>query len=340
MIKRISIQQNLINHVGFVFDASYSMSGKEKELVRVADELIEFLKEKSQQHNQETRVTMYIFGSDTQVACYDIDVLRSPSIASFYEAAGPSTALVDATYTAITEMQQTATLHGDHAFLLYVLTDGYENSSTKQGYQLSQLMKVVPNNWTIAGLVPDKMSQRSLLNYGFHLENTMIWDATTVQGVAEAGTAIQQATANYYEARSQGIRSTTGLFNLNTQNLTKSVVHQTLKELSPSDYFAFTVSPDHIVIKDAVESNVGQYRQGSTYYQLTKSETVQPQKDIAVREKRTGKIYRGRQARQILGLPDYHTKVAPAKAPDYDIFIQSTSSNRKLVPGTTAIVIK
>ena len=340
MRRRISLQQNLINHVGFVLDASASMSGRERELIRVADELIEFLKEKSQSYNQETRVTMYIFGADTQTACYDVDVLRTPSIRDMYEATGPRTALIDATLFAIEEMKQTATLHGDHAFLLYVLTDGQENNSSNPSLTLTQTLNRLPENWTPAILVPDRMGQRAAVRFGFDIENTMIWDATTDQGVREVGTRIQQATDNYMQARATGVRGTRSLFSMDVHNLRPTLVDSALQEVPSDRWTSFTVDPQTVVIRDAVEKNVGAYRTGCAFYQLTKTETIQPQKQIAVREKSSGKLFSGAAARQLLGLPNAHARVAPANHPLYDIFVQSTSVNRKLVPNTTAIVMR
>jgi hypothetical protein len=340
MKRRISLQQNLINHVGFVFDASISMRGKEKELIAVTDELVSDLKEKSQNYNQETRATMYIFGSDTQPACYDVDVLRTPSISNFYEATGGSTALIDATIKAIEDMKKTATLYGDHAFLLYVITDGEENSSKHNSNELKVLLEGLPLEWTAAVLVPDKRGQRSAVSYGFNLENTMIWNTASVEGVREFGTQIRAATANYYQARSQGVRGTRSLFTLDTSNLTASTVQSTLQRLDQSDYWSFIVRNPSEVIRDAVESRGhGRYRLGSTFYQLTKPEDVQSNKQVCLRN-RKGEVFTGTAARNLLGLPRNETaRVAPASTPDYEIFVQSTAPNRKLIGGTTAIVL-
>lgn len=111
-------------------------------------------------------------------------------------------------------------------------------------------------------------------------------------------------------------------------------------EVPKEAYFEFVVDPNHIVIKDAVQAQGTSYKIGSTFYQLTKTEEVQPQKKVAVREKTTGRLFTGQTARAILGLPNSYVKVAPASHPRYDIFVQSTSPNRKLVPRTTAIVFK
>lgn len=42
----------------------------------------------------------------------------------------------------------------------------------------------------------------------------------------------------------------------------------------------------------------------------------------------------------MLGLPDFEVKVNPASYGQYDIFVQSTSVNRKLIKGTKLLVLK
>jgi len=41
----------------------------------------------------------------------------------------------------------------------------------------------------------------------------------------------------------------------------------------------------------------------------------------------------------LLGLPDYEVKVNPAATPDFTIFIQSTSVNRKLLADTNLLIL-
>jgi len=114
----------------------------------------------------------------------------------------------------------------------------------------------------------------------------------------------------------------------------------TLDELPINDFEVFPVQRK-AVIQPFVESWTSRpYRKGSAYFQLTKPESVQNYKQILVQEKTTGKVYSGANARQLLGLPDYEVKVSPASHDKYNIFIQSTSVNRNLVPGTLLIVLK
>jgi hypothetical protein len=79
---------------------------------------------------------------------------------------------------------------------------------------------------------------------------------------------------------------------------------------------------------------------GSAFYELVKPEKVQGKKQVMIRERQSGKVYSGHEARQLLNLPPYEVKVAAVDHPNYDIFVQSTSVNRKLVPGQEVIVVK
>lgn len=328
--------QGYINHVGLVLDCSLSMKRLLASTIQVADLQIKHLAERSQELDQETRATVYQFGWDTECLYYDKDVLRLPSIANRYKIAG-NTALIDATLKAITDLKQTATLYGDHAFLIYVLTDGQENASKNTRYELKAQLANLPDNWTIAVFVPDKQGVLEAKSLGFTPGNIAVWD-TSEQGIREVGETIRRTTDAYMHSRTQGMRSTSGLFQLGVENLTPASVHDSLLEVPRGEYATYLVF-DVEQISDFVTRNSQRaYRKGSAFYQLTKPETVQISKQVVVRERDTHKVYMGRNARVLLGLPDYEVKVSPAQHPQYDIFVQSTSTNRKLVPGTSVIV--
>lgn len=76
-----------------------------------------------------------------------------------------------------------------------------------------------------------------------------------------------------------------------------------LTPLNPSDYHLIPVIRD-AAIRDWIVSSGHTYRTGGAFYQLSKSEKIQPRKQIAVLEKKTDRIYTGPQARTLLGLPD------------------------------------
>ena len=77
------------------------------------------------------------------------------------------------------------------------------------------------------------------------------------------------------------------------------------------------------------------YGAGNAYYQLTKNEKVQAAKSLVVKDKSTGAIYGGHEARALIGMPtDVQVRVKPGNLQHWDIFVQSTSFTRKLVRGT------
>jgi uncharacterized protein YegL len=327
----------LINHIVLVLDASSSMSGITKETIKVADSLVASLAERSTEMGQETRITVYTF--NTKVVCkyYDKDVLRLPSLAGMYRPAG-ATALIDATMQSIKELDKTATLYGNHAFLVYVLTDGEENSSTffTKRHLINQL-NALAENWTVACLVPDENGVRSAQEFGFPPGNISKWD-TTAQGITEVGQVIRQATDNFMVNRAKGVRGSKNIFNLDAS----TVQVNKLEKLDSSRYTFIKVGEGtDQQIRDVFEAATGlRYRKGEAYYQLTKTEEVQPQKNIVIVDKETGQAYAGPSARTMLGLPNDYVSVRATDHPKYDIFIQSTSVNRKLVPNTAVLVMK
>lgn len=78
----------LINHLVFNIDSSGSMQSLTQDVIKVFDSQIKYWAERSEQLDQETRVTAYLFNDKTQCLVYDIDVLRLPSLASYYRAGG------------------------------------------------------------------------------------------------------------------------------------------------------------------------------------------------------------------------------------------------------------
>lgn len=126
---------NYTNHIALVIDESSSMAGHAGQLIKVTDAQVAYLARRSQELDQETRVSVYMFSNTVRCLIYEKDVLRLPSIAGLYRPHG-RTALIDATLKSQEDLRQTATLYGDHAFLTFVLTDGEENESRRKPAEL------------------------------------------------------------------------------------------------------------------------------------------------------------------------------------------------------------
>jgi hypothetical protein len=345
----VSGTQNYINHVALVLDASSSMARLSGKVVEVADQQIAYLARRSQELDQETRVTVYVFADKVQCVIYDKDVLRMPSLKQLYRVGG-MTALLAATLKSQRELAQTAQLYGDHSFLTFVLTDGQENAShrcpdapTKDPRELvrsvAEMIETQGDNWTLAVLVPDQMGKREAMQCGFPKDNIAIWDATSTQGLEEAGQVIQQATEKFMVGRTQGIRGSRAVFSTGAETVNKDTIKAAgLTPVNPSEYRLLPVARA-AAIRDWVVESGHTYRTGGAFYQLSKSEKIQPKKQIAVLEKKTDRVYTGPEARALLGLPDVEVRIKPDHNDDFTIFVQSTSVNRKLVPNTRLLLM-
>lgn len=88
-------------------------------------------------------------------------------------------------------------------------------------------------------------------------------------------------------------------------------------------------------IRSFVEGTGATFRKGRGFYQFTKSEIVQEHKEVILRNKRTGDMFTGAEARNFIGLPfGERGTLRPKLFDDYEVYIQSTSYNRKLMPNT------
>ncbi len=331
--------QNYINNIAMVIDASGSMSHLSDTVVKVFDSQIKYLINRSKELSQETRISVYTFSHKTECLCTDMDVLRMPSLKGLYNPNG-NTALLDATATAINDLKQFPQKYIDRAFMVYVISDGENNSGSVSSTDLKDILKNLPDNFTVAYLAPTQNAVFEAKKCGFSPENILLWDATSSVGLEKAAEAINNSTESFMRGRATGVRSTKTLFSLNTNNLKSDIVTKKLDALDPKDYEILLVRKD-AVIKDFVESwTKSVYIPGSSFYQLTKSEKIQSHKQICIQNKLNGKIYYGQEARNLLGLPAQEVKVSPINFSNFDIFISSTSINRKLIAGTKLIVMK
>lgn len=326
-----------INHLTFVIDASDSMTNISAEVIRVTDQLITDQAQLSKQLEQETRVTVYLFSDKMWCLFYDKDVLRLPSIAAHYQTVN-MTALIDATVQAQNELRQTATLYGDHAFLTFVLTDGQENQSRQYtAHDLKVLLGSLRDNETVACLVPNQSAKFTAEKYGFARGNIQVWDASSEAGMREAGRVMRDSISGYMTARGQGLTSTKTLFAMDAATLN----HKTVSKLKELTGFRVEHVTQPAVIKEFVDSLRPKvpFVQGANYFPLIKRERINDSKEVVIRHKISGKIYGGPQARTLVGLPDAgEVSVSPQPNLEYDVFVQSTSLNRKLIPGHDLLI--
>lgn len=353
-----------VNHVSLVVDKSGSMRRHEAQLVRVVDEFVKGLQEESDRLGHETRISLYAFDHEVQNLVWDMDVKHLPSLQGLYEVDNGATALIEAAVKSIDDLKNIWEGYGEHSFLQVVVTDGEENASgcseTGQMHirmhagkgtavlrmwtdRIQSAMDNLPDHWTSAILVPNSLAKRTAQEYGFPAGNIAIWDADSSKGVEEAIGTVKTAATSFLRGREQGVRGTRNLFAMG-QDLSTAEVKANLDALDTGKYILIPVD-QQIQIRDFVTRAGHPYKTGCAFYELSKREKIQGNKQLAVAEKdpatgqMTGRVFSGPAARRLLGLPESEVTVKPGENPSYTVFVQSTSVNRKLVPGTKLLVI-
>lgn len=326
--------KKLVNHVALVLDASPSMYYHVQNVRKVVTSLLGSMAASG----IDTRVSIYTFSGPDQIRreCFD----TTPALAQFeYTVKGNSTALIDASLTCIRDLatieRSVATLGDeDHTFLVYVITDGEDNTSRNPVSTLRTSIDALSDSWTIATMVPNATGVHRAKMCGFPAGNIEVWKAHDAKGFEEVGNALNATYSDYSTARSMGVRSSSTLF-VDASNINTNIVQSLLTETTGGIY----TSHGTYQIRDYVEQVTGKpYMTGSAFYELTKRETIQPQKQIVIVEKNGGRKYAGADARRLLGLPDYKVDVAPGDFGAWQIFVQSTSVNRKIVAGTRVYI--
>jgi hypothetical protein len=340
----------ITNHIGWILDKSWSMDAHKETVVKVVDGEISWTAKRSQEMDQETRITIWTFSSHGLMECliWDTDVLRIPSIAGHYRPSG-NTALIDAFLQAIDDMKTTSQRHGKHTFFLCGASDGEENDSVARYYpdRLPKAIADLDSNWDVGLLVPDKSASNEAKRHGFPGESIKIWNSSGSHAAEEMGGHFRQATEAMFQARARGETSIRGsLFRV------KALSEGDLAGLVPLTRGSYVEhggklpsAAEDMRIDVFAASHAGRYIPGSVYYRLTKPETVQDYKQVAVRDK-NGSMYLHPDLRVRLGLPPLAPAGSPGKSRvrpaigGLDVFIQSTSHNRKLIGGTEVLILR
>lgn len=107
-----------------------------------------------------------------------------------------------------------------------------------------------------------------------------------------------------------------------------------LRSVPPGRFQVLEIDKD-IAIRAFVLENGLTFKKGRGFYEFTKSETIQGYKEIILMDRKTGDLFAGEKAREILGIPvDANVRIKPNNLEKYIVFVQSTSVNRKLLGNT------
>lgn len=335
----------LTNEVIFVLDDSGSMDNCYLEAVKQLNASIRNVKEQAAKTGQKTVASIYLFGAHgpREPGSVAHDTVRCRALRQPIEAvseldnsfgSGGCTPLAAAMVRAIEE-GLLAPDSGDtnKSYLLVVVTDGGENASgLLQKQRLPGLVRQVQqtDRWTIACMVP-RGDKRHMVNLGIPEGNVTEWD-NTVEGTRKVFHSNSVATNVFYGARAAGAKSVRNYF---TMDLAKFDPADLAKMTDVSGCFKTWTVDKESEIQAFVEGKGYRFFIGAGYYPLTKKELLRAGRNVlVVRQNSNGPVYGGKQARQILGIPDGEVHVTPGNHAGWDIYFQSTSRNRHLVRGT------
>ena len=223
-------------------------------------------------------------------------------------------------------------------FLVMAITDGEENASSptwKKGLGPKIQKLQATDRWTFVFRVP-RGYRRKLELLGIPSGNIQEWDQTD-RGLQESSVLTTSAISNYYKNVSSGVRSTKSFY-ADLSGVTQSTAARKLRNIN-GDVLIYPVNNRTDISSFISLKTRKPYQKGTAFYQLTKPEkAVQDYKIVVIQNQNTGEVYGGAEARQLLKLPTNGTiTLRPGNHGDWNIFIQSTSSNRVLLPGTSAL---
>jgi hypothetical protein len=333
-------------YIGISRDHSASMRSILSGAIKDYNENITAIKTAATQHDIDTVVSVVECGTGTSDRVGRVIVnsnVQALKPLDKYIASGSGTPLWDSVGELITLLSSVPDASNPEvSFLVMIITDGQENrskiwNSRTISDKIRQLQYT--DKWTFVFRVP-RGEKNTLVRLGIPEGNIQEWDQTS-KGYEIATAATTAAVGNFYKSRSAGVTST-GKFYADIGNVSPVQVSRELRNISDRIYvLPVDIVRDGMAIKNYAEIWGFRYNLGDWFYQLTKTETVQQSKMIVVKSKDSGAYYAGENARNLLGLPNYgDVKLHPGNMGRYEVYIQSTSVNRKLVGGTNLLRIE
>ena len=323
------------NYIGFINDHSGSMAPLTTAAAQDYNAMIAAVKDAASREMQDTVVSTIGIGQSGSKVERQV-VISNPHVLTPVKhwPTGGYTPLYDGIasmidlFTGLPDYDS-----NDVSFLVSITTDGEEYMSvynTKKQIQerIKDLQKT--GRWTFVFRVP-KGCKHYVSDLGVPAGNIQEWE-TSVDGMEKSTAATKQAVDTYFIARSTGSKSST-TFYADANKIDTSILTDISKEVS------LYVVPDAdmgIEMRPFILRHRMEYLKGAAFYQLTKTEArVSHTKLIAIRDRNTGHVYSGFDARKMIGLPtDKNARLHPGDHGNFDLFIQSESINRKLVGGT------
>lgn len=313
-----------MNRIAFVLDTSGSMSYEIGNLVKMFNANLK-------QVNPNDRVTVITF--DTEIRNIVLNEKASevrPLTVNDLGRLGPATNLYGGVKRAI------EIISGADSHVVITLTDGGENVYEITTDDFSKLINKKQNTdkWTFAFLMPScYVSGFKNIHPDIPHGNIRSWGT-----IKEAESAVNTGIGAYYTARSIGVTSVSNFFQPDLSNVKKTDL-KSLDDVT-NEVKIWENKTKEIDIATFVKNRTRrEFKKGTAAYLLQKKEReVQDDKEVFLREIKTGKVYRG--GRSVLGLPTFGSvKIEPGNHAGFEIYIQSKSDNRKIPRGSKVMFI-
>lgn len=231
--------------------------------------------------------------------------------------------------------------------LINVFTDGEENASHRyNGPRIEALLKQHEAKGNLTLTVAGPHSAAAYMSrIGIPAGNFKGWDGSAAEHVTVAQTSTASLD-NYIVERKAGRTRSVSYF-VDPSKLNTAGVRSMAKKVEPE---AVKVVDKRLAGR-AIADAFPKFEKGRHYYQLLKPEYIDADKDLVVHIKDKGEYRQGsRSVRILLGLPeDGRIRVKPAKPaadqlgkvtePNFEVFVQSASVNRKLVEGQKLLTL-
>jgi hypothetical protein len=324
-------------YVGLVRDHSGSMSHLSHAAMADYNTNLQAIKDAAVKEDIDTILNVVAFEANIELVNANSSVSGVKPITS-YSTLGGNTPLIRAINKLITVMEAAPDANDPNvSFLVMVTTDGQENVSlTQEKNEFAERIRKLQStdHWTFTFRTPAG-GRETLQRLGIPASNVEEWEQTE-RGLRESSVKMVGAVQNFYGGRARGMSASTDFY-ADASKITPKVAKQTLTDISGSvRIFPVDAKTE---IQPFFIKKMKYYVPGTAFYQLTKTEkAVQSYKGIIIRSKKDGSVYAGKSARDLLGIPSGGTiKLTPGDHGDWDIFIQSVSNNRLLIPGTSVV---
>lgn len=333
-----------LTDVVFVLDRSGSMQGLIDRARQNLQAQIDTLRA-SAGPNDTYRVSVINFDDTIQTTASGVDVRYLGAAAGLYKDPNGWTRLNDAIIEAIRLTETLDTGGKQHAFLISIVTDGQENRSRASTASVMAQVGLATgrDRYTFVFAGPAGSSYYAA-QMGIPAGNTTEWEQSYA-GTVTLGAQTNSSLNTYATSRSVGQTKSTSFY---AAPVTKDAAKfagqlgNKLDDVSGQVKVERVGSADPVVIAKFCNKKFGSFPKGHIYYQLTESEKVQAYKKLIVQDTTTGNFYAGDDAaKKLLGVPSFQGTVhlKPGALGEFKVFVQSTSVNRKLTPGTAVVYL-